>query len=81
MSASLVLADDHPIVLEGIDSVFKLTNDLNVVAHCGTGDEVMETVHGHQPDILLLDIRMPGKMLLTSSARFIRRSFRSALSC
>ena len=32
MSASLVLADDHPIVLEGIDSVFKLTNDLNVVA-------------------------------------------------
>ncbi|HEU4345416.1 MAG TPA: response regulator transcription factor [Candidatus Binatia bacterium] len=57
----LVIADDHPIVLDGLESLFALEKDMKVVARCGTGEESLAAVRKHRPDILLLDIRMPGK--------------------
>jgi DNA-binding NarL/FixJ family response regulator len=58
---SLVLADDHPIVLEGLVQLFRLEPDFRVVARCTGGDETLATVRRHRPDILVLDVRMPGK--------------------
>jgi DNA-binding NarL/FixJ family response regulator len=57
----LVLADDHPIVLDGLENLFRLESDLRVVARCVNGEECLEAVRRFQPDVLLLDIRMPGK--------------------
>ncbi len=57
----VVIADDHPIVLAGLESLFALEKDIKVVARCGTGEETLAAVRKHRPDILLLDIRMPGK--------------------
>jgi DNA-binding NarL/FixJ family response regulator len=58
---SLVLADDHPIVLEGLVQLFRLEPDFRVVARCTNGDETLAAVRRHRPDILVLDVRMPGK--------------------
>ena len=61
MPISLVLADDHPIVLEGLVQLFRLEADCHVVARCRNGEETLAAVRRHRPDILVLDIRMPGK--------------------
>jgi two-component system nitrate/nitrite response regulator NarL len=55
----IALADDHPIVLDGLEALFRLEPDLKVVARCLSGDEVLPAVRKHRPDLLLLDIRMP----------------------
>jgi len=60
MPISLVLADDHPIVLDGLEALFALEPDIRVAARCLSGDAAVRAVREHRPDILLLDIRMPG---------------------
>src|SRR5207245_5686890 len=57
----LVLADDHPIVLNGLESLFHLEPDFQVVARCVNGEETLAAVRQHRPDILILDIHMPRK--------------------
>jgi DNA-binding NarL/FixJ family response regulator len=55
----LVLADDHPIVLDGLEQLFRAQKDFTVVARCQDGTETLRAVRQHRPDVLLLDIRMP----------------------
>ena len=59
MPIRLVLADDHPIVLDGLEQLFRLTPDLSVVARCRNGEETLRALRLHRPDVLILDIRMP----------------------
>jgi DNA-binding NarL/FixJ family response regulator len=61
MPIRLVLADDHPLILDGLENLFHLEQDFKVVARCLDGMETMQAVHRHRPDVLILDIRMPGK--------------------
>jgi DNA-binding NarL/FixJ family response regulator len=56
----LVLSDDHPIVLDGLEQLFAVENDFEVVARCRNGEETLEAVRRLSPDVLVLDIRMPG---------------------
>jgi DNA-binding NarL/FixJ family response regulator len=65
MSIRLVVADDHPIVLDGLTQVFALEPDFQIVAKARNGDEALEAVRRHQPDVAVLDIRMPVKDGLT----------------
>ena len=60
MGIRILLADDHPIVLDGLEALFRLESDFAVVGRCRSGDEVLPAVRQHKPDVLLLDIRMPG---------------------
>ena len=60
MSIRLVLADDHPVVLDGLQHLFSSEPDITVAAHCRTGDEALDAVRKHRPDVLVLDFRMPG---------------------
>ncbi|GCE48186.1 LuxR family two component transcriptional regulator [Thermosporothrix hazakensis] len=55
----IVLADDHPIVREGLRAVLETQEDLEVVAECSRGDEVLRTAMDLRPDIILLDLEMP----------------------
>jgi len=57
----LVLGDDHPIVLDGLENLFRLEPDFRVVARCVNGEECLVAVRRHQPDVLVLDLRMPRK--------------------
>jgi DNA-binding NarL/FixJ family response regulator len=61
----LVLGDDHPIVLDGLENLFRLEPDIRVVARCVNGEECLVAVRRHQPDVLVLDLRMPRKDGLT----------------
>jgi len=60
MSATLVLADDHPIILDGLEQLFRLEEGLEVVARCRDGSETLQAVRELAPDVLVLDVRMPG---------------------
>ena len=60
MAIRVVLADDHPLILEGLDQLFRLEADFDIVARCVNGVEAVEAVRRYQPDVLVLDIRMPG---------------------
>jgi len=55
----IVLADDHPIVRDGLKKLLQLEDDFEVVGEAGDGREVLERVQELDPDVLLLDLRMP----------------------
>ena len=55
----IALADDHPIFRDGLRKLLSLQSDFEVVAEAEDGDEVIEMLREHEPDILLLDLKMP----------------------
>ncbi len=57
---TVYLADDHVMVREGLASLLAQDADLRVVGQCGEGLKVVEEVLDLQPDVLVLDIMMPG---------------------
>jgi DNA-binding NarL/FixJ family response regulator len=61
MPITLVTADDHPLLLDAMENLFRLEKDIKVVARCLDGDEAVKAVRRYKPDILVLDIRMPRK--------------------
>jgi len=56
----LLIADDHAIVRSGLKQIFATAPDLEVVGEAVNGAEVLESLRQQQPDLLLLDINMPG---------------------
>ena len=61
MSITLILADDHALILDGLEKLFHLEKDFKIVARCLDGEETLAALRKHKPEILILDIRMPGK--------------------
>lgn len=61
MTIRIALADDHPIFLDGLEQLFRLEPGLEVVARCVDGEEALQAVRDHAPDVLVLDLRMRGK--------------------
>ena len=61
MSAPIrvVLADDHPLILKGMDDLLRAERDFTVEAQCPDGEAALRAVRTHRPDILVLDLRMP----------------------
>ena len=62
----IVIADDHPIFRDGLRKLLMLEEDFRVVAEARDGKEVLEVLEEVQPDILLLDLKMPGLDGLTA---------------
>lgn len=60
MTVNLVLCDDHPIVLTGLESLFRLEEDFQVLARCINGEEALAAIRQHNPDILVVDMHIPG---------------------
>src|SRR5664279_5297622 len=56
----IVVADDHPIFRDGLCKLLALEEDFEVVAHAQDGRQVLEVLQQFEPDILLLDLKMPG---------------------
>ncbi len=61
---TVVLADDHVIVRDGIRMVLESEPDIQVVAEAGTAEDAARYVLGHKPSILVLDLNMPGESSL-----------------
>lgn len=70
----LVLVDDHPIVREGLTTVLEDRPELEVVGGAGTAEEGLELAETLRPDVVLLDLEMPGMGGLDAIARFAQRS-------
>jgi two-component system, NarL family, nitrate/nitrite response regulator NarL len=61
MAIRLFLADDHPIVLDGLTRVLASNTRYAVVGTAANGDEALQAIRAKTPDVAILDIRMPGK--------------------
>ena len=67
----LVLAEDHDTVREGLKLLFEMRSDVEVVQDVPDGDAAVEAVRMFQPDVVVLDLSMPGMSGLTAT-RIIR---------
>ncbi|MEA2192808.1 MAG: two-component system, NarL family, response regulator NreC [Solirubrobacteraceae bacterium] len=56
----IVLADDHAVVRRGLQLLLEAEDGLEVVASVGDVDAAIRTTRGHKPDVLVLDLNMPG---------------------
>ena len=56
----LVLADDHPIVLDGLEQLFSTEPDLEVVARATSAEGALRALEEFRPDVMVLDLAMPG---------------------
>lgn len=66
---SVVLVDDHHIVLDGLESLLQKDGEFNVLASLHSGEEVLEFLRREQPQILLTDYSLPG----ISGVDFVRQ--------
>jgi DNA-binding NarL/FixJ family response regulator len=57
----ILIADDHAIVREGLARILADAPDMTVVAQAATGPEVLDAARASNPDVVLLDISMPGR--------------------
>lgn len=58
---TLVLVDDHAVVRAALKVLLEAEPDLEVVAEAGTADDAIRYVGAHRPDVLILDLNMPGR--------------------
>ena len=65
----IVVADDHPIFRDGLCKLLGLEEDFEVVAQAQDGRQVLDVLQQYEPDILLLDLKMPGLDGLTTLQR------------
>lgn len=72
----ILLADDHPIVREGLRAVLETQADFEIIAEAANGDEALRIVQEARPDIILLDLEMP----LMDGVEAIRRLRQRAVS-
>jgi DNA-binding NarL/FixJ family response regulator len=56
----VVVADDNPVVRAGLTALLSGRADITVVAEAADGRQAYEAAHQHRPDVVLLDVRMPG---------------------
>ena len=60
MAVDIVLADDHGVLRGGLRALLNSEDDLEVIGEAASGDEVLKIASEMQPDIVLLDLNMPG---------------------
>ncbi|WP_031435114.1 response regulator [Methylomarinum vadi] len=69
----VLLVDDHELVRTGVEALLNQEEDISVVAVCGTGEEAVEAVEKHLPDIVMMDIQMPGIGGVEACRRILQR--------
>src|SRR5579859_1943934 len=62
MDATLkvLIADDHPLMLQGLRKALEASHDIEVVGEARSGEELLALVERRRPDLVLLDLHMPG---------------------
>ena len=69
---NIILADDDKIVETALKTIIEASEEINVIATCGNGEDAVKLYEKHSPHVALLDIRMP-KMTGIEAAREIQR--------
>jgi len=73
---NLVIADDHTLFIDGLCSLLKDEPDMHIMDIANDGNELLSILNAAQPDIVLLDINMPGLNGL-EAAKYIKQSYSS----
>ena len=68
----VVIADDQPLMRAGFRAVLEATGSIAVVAEAGDGEEAIRAAEAHRPDVVLMDIRMPGTDGIEATRRLPR---------
>ncbi|GAA4930129.1 response regulator transcription factor [Actinoplanes utahensis] len=71
MTISVLLADDQHLVRAGFRSLLRRGRDLTVVGEASTGDEAVRAARTLEPDVILMDIRMPGMDGITATREIL----------
>lgn len=81
MNIRVVLVDDHPIVLQGLQHLFARQPDIDVVACCATVAEGLTAARTERPDVIVLDLRMPdgGGLALLDAINIERLDIKSVV--
>ena len=73
MTLRLLLADDHPLFRAGVRSLLGAQRDMEVVAEVEDGAGAVEAARKHKPDVVVIDVSMPGMNGLEATGRNHRR--------
>ena len=75
----VVIADDQELVREGLRMMLEAEGDIEVVAEAGDGNEALAATRAHDPDVLLMDVRMPVLDGLEATARLVQAGARARI--
>ncbi len=70
----ILLVDDHAMIREGLRAMLSLSEDLEVIGEAGDGNQAIESVRSHRPDVVIMDIAMPGMDGLEATQRILREN-------
>jgi NarL family two-component system response regulator LiaR len=73
MPITVLLVDDHKIVRQGVRAYLHTLPDIHVVAEAESGTAALDAVGRHQPDVVLMDLEMPGDLDGIAATRQIRK--------
>jgi two-component system response regulator NreC len=68
----VIVADDHPVVRSGLSLLLDTEEDVEVIAEAGDTDATLRAVLGHKPDVLVLDLSMPGTVTSLEALPLVR---------
>ncbi len=73
MSIRVLLADDHKVIVDGLRGLLELEDDIEVVGEASNGRDVIELVRRLRPDIVVMDITMPGLNGIAATEQILRQ--------
>jgi DNA-binding NarL/FixJ family response regulator len=69
----ILIVDDQPLMRAGFTSVLQATGQMEVVGEASNGEEALEQARLHDPDVVLMDVRMPGMDGIEATRRMPRQ--------
>jgi DNA-binding NarL/FixJ family response regulator len=76
---SVLLVDDHPVVIEGLRKLLETSDDITVTGAAHDAAEAIEQAKRLQPDVILLDLRMPGATGIQATRRLREQEYQGAI--
>jgi DNA-binding NarL/FixJ family response regulator len=76
---TVALADDHPLMLRGLQGLLSSEVDFQVVAQCANGEEALRSIRTYQPDLAVVDLSMPQRDGLSVSREVNREKLRTRI--